>query len=876
METRILGNVSIHGSVRLAQNESGLPANPQIGTIVVKDQCIYAYIKIGGLETWYPFASKTNSYVHVQGLPALVWNINHALGTTDIWSQVKDEAGNIVQALVQAVDADNATITFTTPIIGTAVIVAPDTIDVPEVKATAINVANDSVIIDSSGVRVNGSYALTAANIEQYAQAAVRAETDTRIAEDNKLQTNINTEASTRASADAALQTAINSNIDQSVKTTATPQFAGVKLTGHIIPNSDVAYDLGSATKRFRDLYLSGSAIYLGEGKISYSSTNNEFNLLNPQSQAAKVSLSANTTDDLSEGTNRLYFTTARAQAVVDVEATARATADALLQDAIDTKQDFLGFTPENSANRGIANGYASLGSDGKVPAAQLPSYVDDVLEYATQGGFPTTGETAKIYIALDTNKTYRWSGSVYVEISPVAGNADSATKLATPRTISLSGDLTGSVSFDGTADVSISTNISAGAVTLGTDTSGNYIQSISTTAPLSGGAVGSAGTVISLALATGYGDTQNPFGSKNSNYVFAAPSGASGTPTFRALVSSDIPSLDAAKINSGTLAVAQGGTGTATLTGIVKGNGTGAFTSAIAGTDYVIPSGNITGNAATVTNGVYTNGNQTIDGTKTFSSVITSSVVSGTAPLSVVSNTLIQNLNADLLDGKHSTDFASTSHTHLYAGSTSAGGSANSVANSYTVAINGGTVEGSNLYTFDGSAAKGINFVAGSNISLTAASGTITIDSTAAGGLTVSDDTTTNATYYPTFVTATSGSAASAGVSSTKLTFNPSTGQLNARTFNSTSDRRAKENIRQITNALNTVERITGVEFTWRETGQTSYGYIAQDIEEVLPAVVSTNSDGDKSVNYDATIAILLEAIKELNTKVIALESRI
>lgn len=56
---------------------------------------------------------------------------------------------------------------------------------------------------------------------------------------------------------------------------------------------------------------------------------------------------------------------------------------------------------------------------NGKVPAGQLPSYVDDVLGYATQGGFPGAGETGKIYIAEDTNKTYRWGGASYVEISP-------------------------------------------------------------------------------------------------------------------------------------------------------------------------------------------------------------------------------------------------------------------------------------------------------------------------------------------------------------------------------------------------------------------------------------------------------------------------
>ena len=54
----------------------------------------------------------------------------------------------------------------------------------------------------------------------------------------------------------------------------------------------------------------------------------------------------------------------------------------------------------------------------GVVPASQLPSFVDDVLEYASSASFPTTGEAGKIYVALDTNLTYRWGGSKYVEIS--------------------------------------------------------------------------------------------------------------------------------------------------------------------------------------------------------------------------------------------------------------------------------------------------------------------------------------------------------------------------------------------------------------------------------------------------------------------------
>lgn len=65
-----------------------------------------------------------------------------------------------------------------------------------------------------------------------------------------------------------------------------------------------------------------------------------------------------------------------------------------------------------------LLSGYAPLGQDSKIPSAYLPSYVDDVLEYSSVSGFPSTGETGKIYIATDTNKTYRWTGSGYAEIS--------------------------------------------------------------------------------------------------------------------------------------------------------------------------------------------------------------------------------------------------------------------------------------------------------------------------------------------------------------------------------------------------------------------------------------------------------------------------
>lgn len=94
---------------------------------------------------------------------------------------------------------------------------------------------------------------------------------------------------------------------------------------------------------------------------------------------------------------------------------------DALQKEIEDRKAGDTAIT--NSLNafistKGQPGGLAELDSTGKVPAAQLPSYVDDVLEYSTKAQFPQTGETGKIYVAKDTNLTYRWTGTQYLEIS--------------------------------------------------------------------------------------------------------------------------------------------------------------------------------------------------------------------------------------------------------------------------------------------------------------------------------------------------------------------------------------------------------------------------------------------------------------------------
>jgi hypothetical protein len=156
----------------------------------------------------------------------------------------------------------------------------------------------------------------------------------------------------------------------------------------------------------------------------------------------------------------------------------------------------------------------------------------------------------------------------------------------------------------------------------------------------------------------------------------------------------------------------------------------------------------------------------------------------------------------------------------------------------------------------------------------LTATSATTATWQTVAGGggLTTTDDTTTNATYYPTFVTTVAGSTAK--MSSTKLTFNPSTGSLFSTEFLSSSDERLKDNIATLENNVETIKAIRPVSFNWKENGKKSYGVIAQELEMILPELVEEAGDY-KRVKYDALVGFLLGAVQELSARVEALESK-
>lgn len=123
-----------------------------------------------------------------------------------------------------------------------------------------------------------------------------------------------------------------------------------------------------------------------------------EFDLTNPQSRAEKslATLTGDYSGDIPAPQSRAE---AYLKKLVDGGGATGDLADRVedLEEAVTSKADL---------------------ENGKVPSAQLPSYVDDVLEFASTGEFPLSGESGKIYVARDTNASYRWSGSAYIEIA--------------------------------------------------------------------------------------------------------------------------------------------------------------------------------------------------------------------------------------------------------------------------------------------------------------------------------------------------------------------------------------------------------------------------------------------------------------------------
>jgi hypothetical protein len=171
-----------------------------------------------------------------------------------------------------------------------------------------------------------------------------------------------------------------------------------------------------------------------------------------------------------------------------------------------------------------------------------------------------------------------------------------------------------------------------------------------------------------------------------------------------------------------------------------------------------------------------------------------------------------------------------------------------------------GGTITGiTDLVIADGGTGASTSSAARENLGLE-----IGVD--VQGQVQVNNEISSTSTLFPTFINNTSGNLPdTVNVSDTKLFYQPSTGTLNATNFNALSDITFKENIKTVDSSLEKIMMMNPVEFNWKDNKHHSSGLIAQEIETVLPHLVSTSNEGIKSINYAGLSAYLISAMQEI-----------
>jgi hypothetical protein len=175
-----------------------------------------------------------------------------------------------------------------------------------------------------------------------------------------------------------------------------------------------------------------------GDGSVAYNNTTGVITYTGPSAADVRAHFSGGTGITITDGAIATTITQyADSNARTAVSATDAGGEGSFAYDNTTgvftyTGPSFSGLEVTSAKNQN--NGYAGLDSSGKVASAQLPSYVDDVVEAANYAAFPATGETSKIYVALDLNKIYRWSGSTYVEIAASPGTTDNVPEGTTNK----------------------------------------------------------------------------------------------------------------------------------------------------------------------------------------------------------------------------------------------------------------------------------------------------------------------------------------------------------------------------------------------------------------------------------------------------------
>lgn len=552
-------------------------------------------------------------------------------------------------------------------------------------------------------------------------------------------------------------------------------------------------------------------------------------------------------------------------------------------------KQNALGYTPENVANKGVANGYASLDGAGKVPSTQLPSYVDDVVEVANFAALPATGETGKIYITLDTNFVYRWSGSVYVKISEpnavwgsITGTLSNQTdlqnalnaKVNNTRTLTINGtefdlsanrtynvgtvtsvsgtgtvsglSLSGSVTGSGNLTLGGTLSLTSSDITTGlgyTPVTNARTLSINGTAfDLTANRSWNVGTVTSVGLELGTTGTDlsiaNSPITSSGNITLNIPTASA---TNRGVLSSTDWSTFNSKQNALTLTTT-GSSGSATLVGSTLNiptytlaglGGQPLLTNPVTGTGTSGYLTRFTGTSTVGNSVIFDNGTQIGIGTASTAAILD---IKGTSTI-----------------------------LHQYTGSPN------------TFAIG----------QYNSSGDSAINNLANAPL-LFATNNSERMRITSAGRVLI--NTTFNGldtakTYILGDVSQTTLEVGYNGVTGTLIRFSNSQdlggsitiGGGGATAYNTSSDYRLKEDLKEI-NGLEKLSKLKVYDFKWKNSEDRMDGVLAHELQEVIPYAVIGEKDGEdmQGVDYSKLVPVLVKAIQEQQAQIEELKAKL
>lgn len=497
----------------------------------------------------------------------------------------------------------------------------------------------------------------------------------------------------------------------------------------------------------------------------------------------------------------------------------------------------------------------------GTIPQANLPSYVDDVLEYSSKSSFPQTGESGKIYVDTTTNLTYRWSGSAYVEISP-------SLALGETSSTAYRGDR-GKIAYDHSQETGNPHNLTLSNLGItATAAELNYMDGVTSNVQtqLNGKSASShthsanditSGKLNIARIPTGLSGTTVALGN-HTHSGYATVSHTHGTNTVIELTGytgesiatrlDPFMSLNTALASLQNQIQAKAGSlsdlgVTATVAELNKLDG---LTATVTELNYVDG----------VTSNIQTQLNRKASSSHTHSA---SDITSGTLNI------------ARIPIGTGSDAVALGSHTHSLA-TTSAGG--------FMSAADKSKLDG--ITDNADSVSVSRNLTSGTQIASITINGTATALYAPTNTDTKNTTGTSNSASKLYLAGGTSQSSTGVQTYSNSAVYTQS-GQLYATQMNAsngfyeTSDARLK-NFKDDIKALDTVDQIPTKYFTWKkdENQESQIGTSAQEIEKLYPELVSKIEDDTLTVDYAKLSIIALAAIKELKAEVESLKEEI